>query len=301
MPRSFPYPVTLVQFAKPSGPARWPHLGRCDARRPSQPRTDVALAGRLGPNPSSFLGALARSPSRPLPVIVTSDLTGRSRSTSAAPCPDPHAHRRARVPVYVAGDPARDHLLPGAQRVRGAHQDLRLARRSTTYAWAKGPPSSVGRALGPSLGPDYPPQRSTRSFTTLRSSLRRDVPLMRRSRSPPACSSCSGSCSTSRPGSGRRRSPRLSRGGWASAASRDRLALPRARRDPRSSPRCSAAGSRSPPPARSPVTSIRCPRTHPPRSSSSRPANSRSSRRIHRRRSSHRRRDELVRSPHRRE
>ena len=158
LPRSFPYPVTLVGFANQAAA-----LG--DGTDVDVMLVDPAGLARTlrwqsdwGPSPARFLGELARARPQPLPVIVTSDLAGQHALEPAA-----HASRFATLAVVHAFP----FMAQGIPLVVTSYRALNAFEARTklydslgvlsTYALAKGPPAAAGRALA-ALDPAYPPQ-----------------------------------------------------------------------------------------------------------------------------------------------
>jgi len=158
VPRDFPYPVTLVAFANQAA-------SLSDGTQVDVMLVDPASLSRTlhwqsdwGPNPTAFLRELALSPSRPLPVIVTSDLA-RQHALELAGLSVPM--RQIAVvhafPFMAQGVP----LVITSYRALSSFEARTTLYDSlgvlTTYAWSKGAPTAVGRALA-SLDPAYPPQ-----------------------------------------------------------------------------------------------------------------------------------------------
>ena len=158
LPASFPYPVTLVQFSNQT--AQLDDGSSVDVMLVSP----ASLARTLhwqpdwGPSPARFLAQLARSPSQPLPVIVTSDLAGaRALDLGGVRVP---IHALAVVhafPFMAQGIPLAitSYRALNAFQVRSKVYDPLGVL--DTYVWGNGPPTSVARALA-SLDPPYPPQ-----------------------------------------------------------------------------------------------------------------------------------------------
>ena len=157
LPASFPYPVTLVQFSNQA--AQLDDGSSVDVMlvNPTSLARTLHWQPDWGPSPARFLAELARSPSQPLPVIVTSDLAGAQALNLGG----------VRVPIHTL---AFVHAFPFmAQGIPLAITSYRalnaFQHRSNvydplgvldTYALAKGPPTLAGRALA-SLDPAYPP------------------------------------------------------------------------------------------------------------------------------------------------
>ena len=158
LPRSFPYPVTLVQFANQTAQLD-------DGTSVDVMLVDPASLARTlhwqpdwGPSPTRFLAELARSPSQPLPVIVTSDLAGaQTLNLSGVGVPIRRLAVVHAFPFMAQGIP----LAITSYRALNAFQTRSKVYDPLgvldTYAWANGPPTAVGRALA-SLDPAYPPQ-----------------------------------------------------------------------------------------------------------------------------------------------
>lgn len=180
LPRSFPYPISRVQFANQTA-------STADGAPVDVMLVDPATLSRTlhwerdwGGSPDRFLGELAGSPSAPLPVIVTADLSGRRSLVIGG----------MRVPIRVLASvhafPFMAQGIPLAITSYRALQDLEARTKLfgplgvlTTYVWGKGPPARVGRALT-ALQPTYPPSTidgylrapdvvlATRTFTFMR-------------------------------------------------------------------------------------------------------------------------------------
>jgi putative ABC transport system permease protein len=133
-----------------------------------------------GPSPGKLLDELARSPSEPLPVIVTPDLSSRRAILIGG----------RRFPVRVLSSvnafPFMAQGIPLVVTSYRALDDLEARAKLfdslgvlATYVWAKGPPLAVGRSLS-ALEPIYPPSTidtflhapdvtlATRTFTFMR-------------------------------------------------------------------------------------------------------------------------------------
>ncbi len=158
LPRSFPYPLTLVQFSNQS--ASLPDGTSIDVMLvdPKGLQRTLHWQDDWGPNPTGFLGRLARASPRPLPVIVTSDLAQqRAVLIDGADVP---IHTLAVVhafPFMAQGIPL---VVTSYTALNALEKRDRLYDSLgvlSTYVWGKGPPIAVGRALS-SLDPAYPPQ-----------------------------------------------------------------------------------------------------------------------------------------------
>ena len=165
-----PLPGDAGAVLKPDSPARRRQLGRRDAREPDQPRPNAALATRLGPQPSQV-------PRRARPLALTAaagDRHERPRRSPGTepqrrPRPDPHSRGRARLPVHGARDPARDHLVSGAERVPAPERRLRPARRARHLRLGEKDRRHWPGGRSPRSTRPTRRQRSRRSCTTPRS------------------------------------------------------------------------------------------------------------------------------------
>ena len=180
LPSTFPYPITRVQFANQSAQT-------VDGAPLDVMLVDpVTLAQTLhwqsgwGPSPRRLLDELAHAPTRPLPVIVTSDLAGRRAILLGG----------QRFPMRVLASlrtfPFMAQGIPLVITSYRALDDLEARSHQTdslgvlgTYVWGKGPPLQVARAMT-ALQPTYPPSTidgflrapdvvlATRTFTFMR-------------------------------------------------------------------------------------------------------------------------------------
>jgi putative ABC transport system permease protein len=158
LPRAFPYPVTLVQFANQAAQLD-------DGTSVDVMLVDPASLARTlhwqsdwGPNPTVFLRELAHAPSRPLPVIVTSDLAGqRALDLGGVSVPIRQLAVVHAFPFMAQGIPLAITSYQALNRFEARTKLYGSLGVLSTYAWGKGPPTSVGRALA-SLDPAYPPQ-----------------------------------------------------------------------------------------------------------------------------------------------
>lgn len=158
IPRSFPYPVTLVQFSNQT--ASLPDGTSIDVMLvdPSSLTRTLHWQSDWGPSPRRFLAQLAAAPSRPLPVIVSSDLARTSAiELSGVRVPVRKLAVVSAFPFMAQGIP----LVITSSRALNAFQARTKTYDSlgvvTTYAWANGPPAAAARALD-ALDPAFPPQ-----------------------------------------------------------------------------------------------------------------------------------------------
>ena len=156
IPRSFPYPATLVQ------------VGNQAATLPDGTAIDVMLVdpatmaktlhwqGDWGTNPSHALSRLQDASSRPLPVIVTSDF-GKARAIqiegdnvriSTLATVKTFPFKANGIPLVIASYRAFDAFQTRTKIFDGLGV-------LSTYVWAKGPPAAAGHALD-ALEPTYP-------------------------------------------------------------------------------------------------------------------------------------------------
>ena len=115
LPRSFPYPVTLVGFANQAAALARRYSSRRDARRPGRSGPDAALAERLGAEPGA-VPRRARACPRP---AAAGDRHLRSRRSARARArrrqrPAPDSSRSSTPSRSWRRDPARGHVLPCA-------------------------------------------------------------------------------------------------------------------------------------------------------------------------------------------
>jgi putative ABC transport system permease protein len=157
IPRSFPYPVSRVQFANqaassPNG--TWVDVMLVD---PETLARTLHWQRDWGSNPAGALRRLQDAASQPLPAIVTSDLSrrdaivisGRRIPMRTLAVVDTFPFVASGIPLVITTYRAL-HDLETRTQLYGSLGVL------ATYAWGKGPPADVGRALA-SLQPAYPP------------------------------------------------------------------------------------------------------------------------------------------------
>jgi putative ABC transport system permease protein len=157
IPRSFPYPATRVQFANQTASI-------ADGTQIDVMLVDPATMAKAlhwesdwGPNPTRFLDELARTPSRPLPVIVTSDLA--KQHTIVIQGESFRMNTLAVVkafPFMIEGVPLVITSYRALHDFEGRTKLFESLGVLGTYVWAKGPPAAAGRALT-ALEPTYPP------------------------------------------------------------------------------------------------------------------------------------------------
>ncbi|HEY4346851.1 MAG TPA: hypothetical protein VGM80_04620 [Gaiellaceae bacterium] len=160
LPKSFPYPITRVEFSNQNA-----SLDAADGVQADVMLVDPAtIVGAIhweadwGPSPAKLLQQLASAPSRPLPVIVTGD-AARMHSLSAA---------GANFPVNVIGTVK---AFPGmAQGIPLVITTYRAMNEESArvklddplgvlqaYVWGKGPPLAVESAItASSMNAYYP-------------------------------------------------------------------------------------------------------------------------------------------------
>jgi putative ABC transport system permease protein len=180
LPRVFPYPITRVQFANQS--AQTPDGTPVDVMLvdPATLAQTLHWQSDWGPSAERLVDELDRAPSKPLPVIVSSDLTSRNaillegQRFPIRVLASVHAFpfMAQGIPLVITSYRALDDLetrahLPDSLGVLG------------TYVWGKGPPREVARALT-GFQPTYPPATiddflrapdvvlATRTFTFMR-------------------------------------------------------------------------------------------------------------------------------------
>lgn len=180
LPRSFPYPITRVQFSNQN--ASLPDGTDVDVMLvdPATLESTLHWQGDWGPSPERALRTLASSPARPLPVIVTSDIAqahtlvlgGRSFGVRVIDSVRAFPFMAQGIPLVITSFGAL-HELEQRTRLYGSLGVL------STFIWGKGPPARIGRALA-ALQPTYPPSTidtylhapdvvlATRTFTFMR-------------------------------------------------------------------------------------------------------------------------------------
>jgi putative ABC transport system permease protein len=180
LPRSFPYPITRVQFSNQN--ASLPDGTTIDVMLvdPATLLSALHWQGDWGASPQRALRTLASARSQPLPVIVTSDLVGARRLVLGG------STFRMRVLASVRAFPFMAQGIPLVITSYDALHDLEARTKLygslgvvSTFVWGKGPPKRVGRALA-ALEPTYPPSTidtflhapdvvlATRTFTFMR-------------------------------------------------------------------------------------------------------------------------------------
>jgi putative ABC transport system permease protein len=158
IPGAFPYPVALVQFGNQA--AQLDDGTSVDVMLvdPASLARTLHWQGDWGPDPTRFLAELARSPTRPLPVIVTSDLSGqRAIDVEGVRVPMRELAVVHAFPFMATGIPL---VITSYKALNAFEARTRLFDSLgvlSTYALAKGSPAAAGRALA-SLDPAYPPQ-----------------------------------------------------------------------------------------------------------------------------------------------
>jgi putative ABC transport system permease protein len=180
LPRTFPYPITRVQFANQSASGVDGTPVDVMLVDPATLAQTLHWQGNWGPSPGRFLDRLEHAPSRPLPVIVTPDLAGHHALVIGG------QRFPIRVLASVRAFPFMAQGIPLAITSYRALDDLEASAHLFdslgvlgTYVWGKGPPTKVGRALT-ALQPTYPPSTidgflrapdvvlATRTFTFMR-------------------------------------------------------------------------------------------------------------------------------------
>lgn len=180
LPRSFPYPITRVQFSNQE--ASLPDGTAVDVMLvdPATLLSTLHWPGDWGTSPEHALRTLASARSQPLPAIVTSDLA-RSHALVIG-----GSTFKLRVIATVRAFPFMAQGIPLVITSYDALHELEARAKLygslgvvNTYIWGKGPPGRVGRALT-ALGPTYPPSTidtflhapdvvlATRTFTFMR-------------------------------------------------------------------------------------------------------------------------------------
>jgi putative ABC transport system permease protein len=161
LPISFPYPITRVQFSNQSASTLDGTPVDVMLVDPETLSHTLHWQSDWGPSPRRLLGELARAPSQPLPVIVTSELARRHALViSGRTIP-------VRTLASVHAFPFMARGIPLAITSYRAMNDLQTRTKIFdalgvlgTYVWGKGPPAKVGRALT-GLQPTYPPTTIT--------------------------------------------------------------------------------------------------------------------------------------------
>jgi len=180
VPRSFPFPITRVQFANQAASLADNTPVDVMVVDPATLASTLHWQSDWGSSPRRALDELARAPSQPLPVIVTPDLAGtKALEVGGETVPVRKLASVRTFPFMAQG-------IPLAITSYRALHDFEARTKAFgslgvvgTYVWAKGPPASVGRALA-SLQPTYPPSTietylhapdvvlATRTFTFMR-------------------------------------------------------------------------------------------------------------------------------------
>ncbi|HEY3920584.1 MAG TPA: hypothetical protein VGL76_00550 [Gaiellaceae bacterium] len=156
IPRSFPYPATRVQLANQT--ATLPDGTQIDVMLVDPATLAKALhwQGDWGTNPSHVLSKLQAIPSRPLPVIVTSDFGKASVVQFGGD--NVRITRLATVKTFPFKAPGIPLVITSYRAFDAFQTRTRIFDALgvlSTYVWAKGPPVAAGRALGV-LEPTYP-------------------------------------------------------------------------------------------------------------------------------------------------
>jgi putative ABC transport system permease protein len=157
IPRSFPYPVSRVQFANQAAASpdgTWVDVMLVD---PDTLVRTLHWQRDWGPNPTGALRRLEDAASQPLPVIVSSDLVRRDAiMISGRRFPMRTLGVVHTFPFVASGIPlviTTNRALHDLETRTQLYSSLGVL---ATYIWGKGPPAHVGRALA-SLEPAYPP------------------------------------------------------------------------------------------------------------------------------------------------
>jgi putative ABC transport system permease protein len=163
LPRSFPYPITRVQFANQPANAAGGEPVDVMLVDPATFARTLHWESDWGPDPTEALERLSASPSQPLPAIVTSDLAGE-RSLDVG-----GFELRLRPLAVVHAFPFMATGVPLVVTSYRAMHDYEARTRNydplgvvSTYVWGKGPPEAVGRALT-AFDPEFPPS-TTNTF-----------------------------------------------------------------------------------------------------------------------------------------
>jgi putative ABC transport system permease protein len=158
IPRGFPYTATLVQFANQAASLTDGTPVDVMVVDPTSLARTLHWQSDWGPSPARFLGSLARAPSRPLPVIVTSALAHRRMLVlGGVQVPLQQVAVVRAFPLMAQGIPlaiTSYRALDAFQARSGAFDALGVV---TTYALANGPSTLAGQALA-ALDPAYPAQ-----------------------------------------------------------------------------------------------------------------------------------------------
>jgi putative ABC transport system permease protein len=157
----YPYPITQVEFSNQNATLETTDGVQADVML-VDPATIVAAMhweGDWGTNPAGLVSRLASAPTRPLPVIVTSN-AGRLRAFWAS---------GVRFPVDVVGTvKAFPEMAVGIPLVITSYRAMAAAAARAgiddplgvlqAYVWGKGPPAAVERSLTatPALDAYYP-------------------------------------------------------------------------------------------------------------------------------------------------
>lgn len=151
LPRSFPYPITELQYSNDAGA-----LGNSFGTQTDVMTVDPASLQRTlhwssdwGPNPATFLPELARLPLDPLPVIVTTDIPPGTKAIWIQGTRFP-VRILARVKVFPGMSEGVPLVITSARALNAESTKLRLFDPlgvATSYIWVKGPPAAVTRAF----------------------------------------------------------------------------------------------------------------------------------------------------------
>lgn len=158
LPRSFPFPVTCVQFANQNASLADGTPVDVMVVDPLTLARTLHWQGDWGPSPAGFLGQLERASTRPLPVIVTTDLArshsleidGRRIGLQTLAVVHAFPLMAQGIPLVITSFRA----LHDFERRTKLFDSLGVVQ---TYALGKGTPLDVAHALT-SLEPAYPPQ-----------------------------------------------------------------------------------------------------------------------------------------------
>ncbi len=155
LPRSFPYPITELQYSNDDGALASSVGTQTDVMTvdPASLQRALHWSSDWGPSPSTFLPELAASPSLPLPVIVTTDVLATTKAIWIQGVRFP-VRLLARVKVFPGMSEGVPLVITSARALDAASAKLHLFDPldvPATYIWVKGPPAAVEHAFGNTL------------------------------------------------------------------------------------------------------------------------------------------------------
>jgi putative ABC transport system permease protein len=152
LPRSFPYPITKLQYSNGVGTLGSSVGNQTDVMSvdPVSLQRTLHWSSDWGPSPNRFLPELAASPAGPLPVIVTTDIPATTKAVWIQGVRFP-VRILARVKVFPGMSEGVPLVITSARALNAESTKLNLFNPldvPSTYIWVKGPPAAVEHAFG---------------------------------------------------------------------------------------------------------------------------------------------------------